>query len=321
LKQLVRRLALIGALALAATPLSPAFLQAQELPVIRVGAGPVDQATPIFYAAKSGLYKKYGLDVQVVKLANGAAIAAAVAGGSAELGQGSPLAVILAFSKGLPFTVIGNLSSYDAAHPDFALLAPVDSPIKNPKDLEGRTLGAVALEDMNSLATFAWMDAHGVDRTKLKVVELPASATLAAMEQSRVDASTFYEPFLSSFLSTGKVRVVAYPYEALGKRFSTSVMFGGTKWVADHRDAVDRFLRATQEASVYVSAHESESAQLIADFAGVDVATLPKIRHGARGAFIVPGDLQPMIDAAAKYKVIPRTFAAQQMICSCALRK
>lgn len=122
-------------------------------------------------------------------------------------------------------------------------------------------------------------------------------------------------------MSTGKVRVVAYPYEALGKRFSTSVMFGTTKWVTDHRDAVGRFLRATQEAGVYVAAHEADSAQLIADFAGVDVATLPKIRHGARGAVIVPGDLQPMIDAAAKYKIIPQAFPAQQMICPCALRR
>jgi NitT/TauT family transport system substrate-binding protein len=309
-------LALLGALPFGAQP-----ARGQADLVIRVGAGPVDQATPIFYAVKAGLYKKYGVNVEVVKLPNGAAIAAAIAGGSAQLGQASPLSAILAVSKGLPFTVIGNLASYDSVHPDFGLLVPVDSPIKSPKDLEGKTLAAVALEDMNSLATFAWLDAHGVDRGRLKVVELPASATLAAMEQGRADASTFYEPFFSSFMAGGKVRLPASPYDALGKHFSTSVLFGGTAWVADHRDAVQNFLRATQEASAYVAAHETESAQLIADFAGLDVATLPNIRHAARGVTIGPSDLQPMIDAAAKYKIIAQPFPAQTMICTCAIRR
>lgn len=314
---------LLGAVALAllaVLPFGALPARGQADLVIRVGAGPVDQATPIFYGVKSGLYKKYGVNVEVVKLPNGAAIAAAIAGGSVELGQASPLSVILAVSRGLPFSVIGNLASYDSAHPAFGLLVPVDSALKAPKDLEGKTFAAVALSDMNTLATFAWLDERGVDRTKLKIVEMPASATLAAMEQGRVDAATFYEPFFSSFMSGGKVRVLGTPYDALGKRFSTSVMFGTTAWVGEHRDAVQKFLRATQEASAYVGAHEGESAQLIADFAGLDVATLPNIRHDARGVAIGPGDLQPMIDAGAKYKIIPQAFPAQQMICTCAIK-
>lgn len=287
--------------------------------LIRFGAGPVDTATPIIWAAKSGLYKKYGLNVEIVKLPNGATIAAALAGGSIELAQASSLAAIISVAKGLPFISVGNLATYNAKNPEYAMLVLNGSPIKSPADLKGKTLAAVGLADMNSLATFAWLDARGVDRSTLKVIELPGSATLPAMEQGRVDVSTFYEPFYTAAMSSGKTRILAYPYSALGTRFSESVIFGTTPWVDAHRAEVEKFLRATQEASTYIATHEAVGTETISEFAGLDPATIAHIHHSIRGVALRPADLQPMIDAAAKYKLIPQSFPAAQMICTCAL--
>jgi NitT/TauT family transport system substrate-binding protein len=305
-----------------AAPLVPRALAAQgTATAVRLGVGPVDDAAPLFYAAKTGLFKKNGLDVEVVKLANGAAILAAMAGGSIQLGQGSVLALVQAYSKGLPFTVIGNLATFDTARPNFGMLALNGSPIKTAKDLQGRTIGVVALQDALSLATYAWLDANGVDRASVKFVELPASATLAAMEQGRVDVSTFYEPFFSSYLATGKVHVIADPFEALGKHFSTAVLYATTTWAAANRETVDRFVRATQEASVYTAAHERDVSAVTAEYTGVDPARVTTMRHGGRGTILGTGDLQPIIDAAAKYQMIARAFPATDLMCECAPRR
>ena len=51
--------------------------------VLRVATAGDDNAAPLLYADKAGLFKKSGLDVQITKMKSGAAIAAAVAGGSA----------------------------------------------------------------------------------------------------------------------------------------------------------------------------------------------------------------------------------------------
>jgi NitT/TauT family transport system substrate-binding protein len=313
----------IGLVALAlcvALGLASSTATAQSGDVIHVGAGPVDQATPLIYAVKAGIYKKYGVNVEVVKLAGGSAIAAAMSGGSLELGQASTLSVVTAIAKGLPFTVIGNLAGYDSDKPDFALLVSASTAIRNPKDLEGKTLSAVSLQDQASVFTSAWLDAHGVDRSAIKYAEIPASAALAAMEAGRIVGATVYEPFFSAAMASGKVRILGNPYDAVAKRFSTAVLFGSVKWVGEHRDAVERFLRATQEASTYVAAHENESAQLIAEFTGVEPSSLANIRHAVRGIALSPAELQPVIDVAAKYRIIPKTFPAQEMICTCALR-
>jgi NitT/TauT family transport system substrate-binding protein len=275
----------------------------------------------LVYAANAGIYKKYGLNVQLVPLVGGAVIVAALASGSLDLGESSSLAVITAIAKGLPFTVVGNLASYNADKPDLGMIVTADSPIKTPKDLADKTIAVVSLTDMNSVAMFAWLDKNGVDRSTLKYVEVPPAASLAALEQGRVSAVTLFEPYLSTFLAGGKTRILAYPYEAIGRHFSTALLFGSPKWVADHQDAVNKFLRATQEASTYISAHEGDSARIIGEFTGVDPASLANIRHGERGVVMKPADLQPVIDAAAKYKVIPNIVPAQQMICLCALSK
>lgn len=299
---LLRRLAgVIGVALLVAFPAATTPVLGQSGELIRLGSGPDDQATPLLYGVKSGLYKQYGLNVEVVKLAGAAAVAAALAGGSLEVGKGSMLGVITAIAKGLPFTVIGNLSYYDAERPDIALLVPAGSNIKMPKDLEGKTMSAVSLQDLNSIATFSWLDRYGVDRSTVKFVELPASAALAAMEQNRIVASTIYEPYLSAYLATGKVRVLAYPYDTIGKRFSNSLLFTTSKWASEHRDAVERLLRASEEASTYITAHEDVSVQLIAEFAGVDPASIANMRHARRGIALNPAYVQPIIAAAAKY--------------------
>jgi NitT/TauT family transport system substrate-binding protein len=312
----------IGAAALALAVVLPAATFAQSAdPLIRVGAGPDDTSLPLVYAVQAGLFKKAGLNVELEKLAGAAVVAAALAGGSLEIGKASALSVVAAHAKGLPFTIIGQIAVYRSTSPDFAMVVMSDSAVKTAKDLPGKTLAAVSLQDMSTIATYAWLEQQGIGAESLKFVEMPASATLAAMEQGRVTGSTLYEPNLSAAIATGKVRIIGYPYDAIGKRYAGGVLMANTGWVAEHRALVDKFLRVMHEATDYVSGHESELVPMIAAFAGVDPAMLAKAGHSGRATAITPADLQPVIDAAAKYHAIPKAFPAAELICDCALRR
>lgn len=319
---MLRRTAIALLLALAVVPIAPATRAgAQSGELIRVGTGPNDEGAPLFYAAQAGIFKKYGLNVEVQRLGGGAVIAAALASGSLELGKGSAASVVTAFARGLPFTAIGSIANYNPDHPDTALLVRADSPIKTAQDLVGQTLGAVTLQDMGTIATYAWLGQRGIDFHSLKFVELPVSAMLTTMLDNRIVAAPVYEPSLSADLAAGKVRALGYPMEAISRHFSEALMFGNVSWVNAHRDQVDRFLHALAESAAYVTAHEREVVPLIAGFEGVDPADLARVSHPIRGVTLGPSDVQPVIDTLAKYKVIAAPFAAQDMICSCALRK
>ena len=288
---------------------------------IHIGASSDDIVRPLLYATEGGLFKKAGLDVQLVKLANGAAVAAAVAGGSLELGKGSALTPVLAYAKGVPFTAIANLGDYTSDSPQIAMLVKRDSLITSAKDLAGKTIGMIGLQDQNALSAYTWLEAAGVDLTKVKFVEVGNSAGLAATETGRVDAFMALEPALTNALAAGTVRVLGYPDDSLGKRFSIGLLFANSAWVAAHRAVVDKIVRVVRTAEAYVAAHETETIPLAAAYAGLDAAMLQKVHPPARTLTLTPGDLQSTIDAAAKYKLIPKTFPASDIICDCALQR
>jgi NitT/TauT family transport system substrate-binding protein len=314
------RLFVSAAMAVGLVTAIPATAQTND-PVVRIGMSAADNGAPILYAVKAGLFKKYGVNVEVIKLGGSAPTAAALAGGSLELGSANPIAVVTAYGKGLPFTVVGEITSYDSTHPDVALVVSAASAIKSPKDLEGKTLGSNSLGDMNSISVLTWLSQRGVDTSTIKQVEVPPSAALAALDQNRIAGATVNEPFYSAAVATGRVRVLGYPYDAFGKRVANGLIFANIAWANEHRDVVERFMRALQEASAYIGAHENESAALVAQFGGADPAMMANVRHPRRGAAVDPADIQPMIDIAARYKLIPKAFPAEDIICTCALRK
>jgi NitT/TauT family transport system substrate-binding protein len=292
---------------------------AQELAVIRVGTSSDDSARPLLYAVQSGMFKRAGLDVQIDKLANGAAVAAAVSGGSLDVGKGSTLTAVLAHVRGLPFTVIANLANYSAAAPDSALLVPATSTIAEPKDLIGKTIGVGGLSDFNSLMIYAWLAQNGVDAAQLKFLEIPNTAAMGALQQGRIDATLALEPAYASALATKQFRVLAHPLSALGNQFSDTVLFANASWVAAHAADVRAFNRVVHDAAAYVARHEQETKPLAAAFSGFDALTLQTFHPPVRALTLDPADLQPTIDVAAKYKVIPSSFPAREMICDCAI--
>jgi NitT/TauT family transport system substrate-binding protein len=292
------------------------------LPVIRLGTGPDPATTPILYGISSGLYKKYGLEVNASLLGSGAAAAAALAGGSLDVAKNSTIATISMIAKGAQFTVIGSMGYYDSAKPNYALLVPIDSSIKTAKDFEGKTLASLSLFDQNSISTSMYLDNNGVDRSTIKYVEIPPAAALAAMEAKRLDGVTVFEPFFSSMVASGKARVMAYPYDTIAKRFPDTLMFANAAWANDHKELVEKFLKATAEAAAYVAAHERETFPLLAAFLKLDPATVPANQHlPGRSVSLTAAELQPVIDAAAKYKAIPKDFPAQDIIFAGALKK
>jgi NitT/TauT family transport system substrate-binding protein len=287
---------------------------------IRVATAGDDNAAPLLYADKAGLFKKANLDVQITKMKSGAAIAAAVAGGSLDIGKSSLTGLIAAHLRGIDFTLIAPSGMYVKEAPIGALVVAADSPIKTPKDFSGKTISAAALNDINVVATQAWLEEHGVDSSSVKFVEIPESAVTAALAQKRVDGSTVLNPVLAETLMGGKNRIAATVFDGIAPRFMISGWFASADYVTKHRDIVERFERVMQQAEAYANTHHAETLDLVVQFTGVDAATVAGMTRPTYPVVLDPRDIQPLIDAEVKYKVIDKPFAAADLISPAALR-
>src|SRR5580692_9804379 len=149
----LRRLALIFALFVLAAPAG-----GQSLPVIRVIGPANDGFTSVFYGVKAGIFRKYGLDVQTLLVPNGAAAAAALSGGGAEVAFTNTAIVIAAHAHNVPIQYITPGGYTTAANSLSKVLVLKTSPVHSARDLNGKTFASPALHDINSSIFMYWID-------------------------------------------------------------------------------------------------------------------------------------------------------------------
>src|SRR5579875_2988726 len=265
---------------------------AQTLPTLRVAAPPAEDVAPIYYALKAGLFTKAGIDVQLTSMSSGAAVAAAVAGGAVDIGFSSLQGLIAGHARGLPFQLIAPGGVYDDKDPYAYLLVRADSAIRSGKDLNGKTIGAPALKDLDWVASVAWMEQHGGDPKTAKFIELPSSALGPALLEGRIDAFTVGEPWVQAYLDGGKMRILGKSFGAIAPTFLMTGWFATRAYIAP----------------------------LLASYTKLDPDLIAKTIKGPSVVYLDPKLIQPMIDVAAKYHIIAQPFGAGDLISPAALK-
>lgn len=309
-----RTLFMAAALAATIAGVFTAPATAQTLVHIEAACPPVDNCTPLLYAIHAGLFTKAGLDVHVSAMASGAVITAAVAGGSLQVGMSSMMALVTAHARGVPITLIAPASIYTSDKPSELMIVRKDSPIHSARDLSGKTMGSSSLKDILAIATFAWIDKNGGKSSELKTIEMPTSASLAALESGRIDLASLQEPYVSEALASGQMRVLGSPFDAIGKHFLVTAWFTTDAYANANPDVIERFARVMRVASAYANTHTAETAPLLAEHSKVDLSV---IQHSSREEYDQTLDqtgLQNVINIAAEFKLIDKPFNQNDMI-------
>ena len=283
------------------------------LPKIVIATPPSDDATPAIYAASAGIFRKNGLDVDLQKMGSGSAIAAALVGGDVQVGAVNTLSVVLAHANGVPFQILSPAGLYTGDN-NALLLVKKDSPYRTARDLNGKIIGSGGVKDLNALATMAWLDQNGGDSSTTKVVEIPSSAIVVALDDGRIDMATIQVPVLTAALNSGKVRAIAKSWTAIAPRYQLSAWIVTSDWAAKNPDLARRFALSIREATRYTNAHKSETLPSVAAFTGVDAAIIAGGVRSNPSEYADPKTLQPVIDFAFKNGLIKKTFPAQEII-------
>lgn len=291
------------------------------LTVLRGEVVPNDDLAPLLYAEQSGLFRKAGLDVQLQRSTSGAVIAAAVAGGSVDFGVASLIALISGHAHGVPFTLVAPSHLIVAGDGTQGMVVLKDSPLRAARELTGKVLTCASITDANWLASRAYIDADGGDSAATKFVELPQPAIPPALDQGRADAAILEEPVLDQALATGRYRSLGDPMAAIGQRWLITACFALNDFAAKNSDVIRRFSGAMHDATVFANAHHNETAPLIAAFTGIDPAAALKMHRNTIAEYLDPSQIQTVIDTAARYKVIERSFPAAELISQYAVKR
>jgi NitT/TauT family transport system substrate-binding protein len=289
--------------------------RAQALPlVLNLATAPVADNVPARYAFAQGWFAQAGLDIKLSVLGGGAAIGAAVVGGAADIGATNMFTAILAHAKGIDLKILAPGGRYEEGNPTTQLLVGIESPIRTAKDLEGHSVAVAGLNDLSAVSVRVWMAANGANPDAVRFIETPMSTMPAMLVGKRIDAMIASEPALQAAESTGQTRMLAVPYAAIGKHFFTSVWVVNSSWGAAHRDAALKFADVMRRATIYTNSHFDELIPFIAEYTKIPVEALRAMRKVKSGTTLVADDIQPLIDAVAKFKGIPKVFPASEIM-------
>jgi NitT/TauT family transport system substrate-binding protein len=294
---------------------APSVAPAQAPLAVRAAITPVYyDAIPVLYAQHTGMFSKAGLDVDLGRLPTGAAITAAVAGGSLDVAKATFFPQVVAFSRGIPLTVIAPAVVYDSRSPNGALVTSKDSPIKNAADMAGKIIGVNSLADPTRPAMAQWLEQGGVSKDAVKYVEIPMSLEPAAVDAHRIDAMMLTAPIIDEAMATGKYRIIAPVMNAIAPRWLFSAFFSRQEWAAKNKEAAKRFAEVIVAAAAYTNQHHGELTAVIAELIGATPESVTRMTYPTAGTALSVAEMQPMIDIAARYGLIERRYDARTMI-------
>jgi NitT/TauT family transport system substrate-binding protein len=282
---------------------------------IAIGAIPTDAGSVVYYAQDLNFFEKNGIDAKITNMPNGSSLAAAIVGGSLDIGLTNAGTVAQAREKGVAFRFVApsSLAIAPSAGTDLIMVAS-KSTIRTGADLNGKTVAVTGLRNLTQISVEAWVDAHGGDAKTLHFVEIPPAQTATAIESGRVDVGSVTEPYLSAAKQAGQGRVLADSFVSMAPRLMITGWFATDAWLAAHPELATRFQTALRQAAEWANSHPHESAIILAKHTGLAPDIVESMKRARFGLTLDPALIKPVIDLAVKYGALDAPIGVEQLI-------
>lgn len=307
-----RRFARTLAAAALALPATVRGAGAQPEPTVRAGIIPSDPFGEAIYVQAGGFFKRADITVELLSLPNSAAIAAALAGGTIDVGLGNPIVIASAREHGLPHYAFAPSALFDASAATTLLMVANGSTIRSAKDLEGKTIGSIELGGITQASLRAWLTKDGVDPATVKFTELPFPAMAAALTQGRIDAGFIAEPALAGARAT--TRELGDPYAMIADVWFLNMWFSTKAWLTQNAALARRFVAATYKGAAWANAHHLETGIALKEYTPLTDETIAKMTRIHFATSYAPAFLQPVLDTGFKYGILKRPMSAADLM-------
>lgn len=220
-----------------------------ELEKLNVVYSSISGASLSTWAPKeAGIYKKYGLDVNLIYVAGSQAITTLIAG-DAHVVQGSGAAAMLSRLAGAEIKIIGNVIN---VIPMSLVVAP---DIAGPQDLKGKTFGVSRFGSLTDLGLRKAVAEWGIDPAKdIKMIQTGGvPENLLFMQQGIVKGALLSSPTLEKAKELGFKEMLNLAN--INYRYPGTALVAADAFVRNQPQTLSRFLKATVEGIKFAKAN------------------------------------------------------------------
>jgi len=261
-----------------------------------------------------GVFKKYGLELEILWTQGGGETQQAVISGSVDIGVAPGImGVLSAFSKGAPVRIIGAETTGAA---DLFWYVPSTSAIKSLKDTDGKTIAYSTKGSSTDGIVTAFMKQYDL-KAKPTATGGPAP-TLTQVMTNQIDVGWSAPPFGLQQLDEGKIRIIATGNDATAFKGQTVRLLITTAQTLQTRKAViDRYMKAYRETIDLLYSNDFEALKVYADFVAISIDMAKRTRNDFFPRAAVDPDrivgLDTIIPDAVALKFIAAPLSREQL--------
>jgi len=283
--------------------LSPVTAVAQE--TIKLGLLPFSESLGAVIADKQGYFKEAGIVVESAKFDSGALAVPVLQSGRMDIVLSNTVATFQAIAQGLDAVVLAPAAIVRTAPPDTttAVMARKGS-IQSPKDLEGKRIAVNVINSTAWLHAVAWLEKHGVDRSKVRFTEVPFPQMNDPLLNAQIDAIVQVEPFRSALMATGNAEIVGWPYVETAPNTDITQYIALTSWVEKNRALAAKFVAAVSKGAQFAAANEAATRDINVQFTNLNPALKDKVLLPRLGTAINLKEMSHTIELMQKYGLL-----------------
>ena len=260
-----------GALATGVT-IGPGVARAQTrgMTPVRFTCGANLGYANLFVADGAGIFRKHGIDSQVILFDVGFLGTEAVLAGQAETATTAAFPMINFVAKGANLIVPANVITGDNIK-----IVALDT-IRKPEDFVGKRVGLIH----GSVAHYAfdrYVQHFKLPKDKVRIENVPAAEQVALMAKGDLDAFVWVEPVLSRGIEVMKGRARLMEPNLNVVFTNRDYLQMQRPWAEKNADVVAAMLRAYIEANEFIKAEPAKAAAFAAKKLNLPPETVPEL--------------------------------------------
>jgi NitT/TauT family transport system substrate-binding protein len=216
----------------------PHGLAAETLKIASPIRGSWEGAIPEL-GKQAGIFRKYGLDLDILYTKGGGETLQVVMSGSVDIGlSAGALGSLGAYGKGAPLRIIGASST--GSRETFWWVA-AKSPLRSMREVDGQSIAYSTTGASSHITVLRFISEYGLKARPVATGDVPG--TITQVMSGQVDVGWSVAPFVLDLLANGTARMIGRASDIAAIREQIT----SAPTLAAKKDAIARYMKAYEE--------------------------------------------------------------------------
>jgi NitT/TauT family transport system substrate-binding protein len=234
---------------------------------VQIGCTATGDCASAMVAIDEGIFKRLGLDAEMVLIGINSNIPAALLSNSIQIGGPTSSVFLQAVDGGLDLVAVGGASAMNERTANLiAVVGRTGVNLKEPKDFVGKKVGAPGLGAFLHVLFVKWLMEKGVDPKGVNFVEVSFPTMNDILKSGAVDAVLAGEPFITRMSNAG-TGTAAFRYLQELNRSEPVIFYAASRdWAEKNPEAIRKFREGIAEGAKIVNSNRDKASESITKF-------------------------------------------------------